>query len=325
MHYRKHNMLIGLSGRKSSGKTTISNLILNKGYEKASFATGLKEYVGTLYNWTVEDLNSQEGKESSLPTPVIWDHDKCMQLSNIIGEKLEFKQTCEFKTRREALQVIGTDILRKHDQDFHLKEFKKRYSSGNFVCDDIRFPNELALLKSMGAVCCFIVRPYFWDYSNHLSETSLRYNDFDHVILNNKSVNDLIIEFNNFYKILTNDKINQNNNPKKEIAFAKTNEESSFWAGVLNKNGHIKNIDENWMIVFSHHKKSLVEKFQFYLQSSCSIDFDGKKYTTYISSPFAIENLKLWDTTPNKVESQIPKIINNDKILVEKYLEGNVA
>ena len=73
-------MLIGLADRKASGKSTVSKIIIDHGFQRASFAAGLKEYVGKLYGWTFEDLNTQEGKESLLLQPAKWDQIKCKEL-----------------------------------------------------------------------------------------------------------------------------------------------------------------------------------------------------------------------------------------------------
>src|SRR5690348_4584322 len=148
-------MLFAIAGRKKSGKTTASKILLNKGFEPASFAAGLKEYVSKLYNWNISDLYSQEGKEGSLNCPVKWDEEAAKRLGDMVHLHLVCKEERIFRTKRDALQYIGTDVLRDADSDFHLKEFKKRYSDGKFVCDDIRFPNELKMLREMNAIYSF--------------------------------------------------------------------------------------------------------------------------------------------------------------------------
>lgn len=181
-------MLVAIAGRKHSGKTTICQILMDKGFKRASFAAGLKEYLGKLYNWSAEDLDTQHGKESLLEKPVLWNLESCLRLSQIIGVNLSFDKEVKFLTRRDALQYIGTEILRRHDPDFHLKEFKKRFSEGKFVCDDVRFSNELELLNGMNAVCCYVVRPYYWCYSNHSSEIDLNYKLFTYYFLNDGSL-----------------------------------------------------------------------------------------------------------------------------------------
>jgi hypothetical protein len=185
-------MLVAIAGRKHSGKTTLCNILLKKGFQRASFAAGLKEYLGKLYNWSPSDLDTQLGKEEILKVPVLWNRENCEKLSRLIDSDLIFDKEMVFETRRDALQYIGTEVLRNHDPDFHLNEFKKRFSNGNYVCDDVRFQNELLLLESMGALCCYIIRPYYWCYSNHSSEIDLSYKSFKYIFMNNKSLKTFI-------------------------------------------------------------------------------------------------------------------------------------
>jgi dephospho-CoA kinase len=99
-------MIIALSGRKNTGKTTLANLLIKKGFVKISFATALKEYVSKLYNWNLEDLYSQKGKESLLTHAVYWNKDVCRKLEEIVGIKLNYIENRKFSNRREALQYI---------------------------------------------------------------------------------------------------------------------------------------------------------------------------------------------------------------------------
>lgn len=181
-------MLITISGRKHSGKSTLSKILIDKGFKKISFADPLKKIVSELYNWPLEDLYNFIKKEESLQIPVEWNEEKCLHLSQIIKENVIFKKPFLFKNRREALQYIGTEVLRQHDKDFHIKKFKELICNNiNYVCDDLRFKNELNCVKEIGGISIFVFRPFYWDYSNHESEISLTYKDFDTVIINSGS------------------------------------------------------------------------------------------------------------------------------------------
>lgn len=191
-------MIVALSGRKSTGKTTLSELLISRGFKQVSFATPLKEYVAELFNWNLSDLYSQSGKEELLETPVVWDLDKCQKLEKIIGIKLNFINEVTFLTRRDALQYIGTDVLRGTDPDFHVNKFAEKFSEGNYVVDDLRFINELNVLKNMKAIIIHIIRPYNWTYSNHDSEISILRKDVEYLVINDTSHHKLIRKFNIF-------------------------------------------------------------------------------------------------------------------------------
>lgn len=202
-------MIISFSGRKSAGKTTLANELQKDGFVKISFASELKRLVSVLYGWEISDLSNTIKKEEILTVPAIWDKDKARQLESIIGasRRLDCAQR-SFKTRREVLQYVGTDILRKYDSEFHVNSIKKQIlPNTNYVLDDVRFLNELNLLRKLGAHCIYVMRPYFFDdYSNHRSEIELNRTHFSHLLLNNRDVKHLVKKFRGFKKLILSPK-----------------------------------------------------------------------------------------------------------------------
>lgn len=184
-------MIICFSGRKNSGKTTLAKLLIERGFEKISFADKLKQLVSKLYNWNLKDLYNSYKKEEKLNNPVVWNKETATKLKQMIDATcdLDFKEMI-FNSRREALQYIGTEILRKYDNNFHVKSIKEKIHPGkNYVLDDVRFLNELQILKTLDAVCVFIIRPYdFKNYSNHASEINIDRQIFDNIIINDGSL-----------------------------------------------------------------------------------------------------------------------------------------
>jgi hypothetical protein len=184
-------MIIAFSGRKHSGKTTLSKIAEHNNFQKISFGDKLKELVVKIYDWPLEWLYDPEKKDEFLNQPVFWNKETAKRMSALIGNNCSLDETTkELTSIRETLQYIGTEILRKYDNDFHLNELVKKIIPGNnYVLDDVRFKNELNLLKSMNAVCIYIMRPYYFDdISNHISEVNLNRHDFEHVLLNTMSL-----------------------------------------------------------------------------------------------------------------------------------------
>ena len=142
----KNKNLIGISGKKRSGKNTVADIIqyltspLNKemtsfgdfkryfkkqrgfelNYEQKSFAYKLKQIVSLLTGVPVEDLEKEEVKNSTLPEE--WWYYKHNITNNIMSIK-EFRNWVnkEFYTNqyilikptyRQVLQQLGTDLLR---------------------------------------------------------------------------------------------------------------------------------------------------------------------------------------------------------------------
>lgn len=195
--------IIGIGGRKGSGKTTIAKELSSLGYQRVSFADFLKECCARLSGLSLESMYDVVQKEEVLDPPFVWTEDSCRALSEIAEIDLVFDGERAFRKRREIFQFIGTDVLRKHDPDIHLRKTKDRILSlEKCFIDDIRFENEKALIEQLGGVCVFLVRPANFDYSNHLSEISLDRRDFTHVLVNDRTERTLTTRFLRFVKSL---------------------------------------------------------------------------------------------------------------------------
>lgn len=148
--------IIAFSARKQGGKTTAVNY-LNKVFNQScveviNFADELKGFVQEYFcpdNWEEE-------------TNVFIDSHKNMVLS------------CG-KTVREILQIVGTDWFRTLDSDYWVKKWKIRVLQSRaeiILCGDVRFPNEIRAIQSLGGKVCRLTRnPYPED--KHASETAL--------------------------------------------------------------------------------------------------------------------------------------------------------
>jgi len=187
--------IISFSGRKESGKTELARVCAEEGYEIRSFATTLKNLVRELVGFNlIAELNEYKDK----PIGKCIDTRELDILEEYTGIDREYiKNTTgritELSTGRDWLQVIGTDCIRSADPDWHVRMTLQTLEEGRkYVFDDTRFPNELKALKEMGAECWFIIRNKTDNISNHASETSLSYKDFDYnVIFNNLPLDEL--------------------------------------------------------------------------------------------------------------------------------------
>lgn len=179
-------IVIGLCGRKSSGKSELSNVCKEYGFVILHFADALKNLVCTLLNCDRNKLE-QIKNTSQLFT---FCNDDIKYLSdileidyNIIYKKINNKQF----TTREILQFLGTDIIREFNPDWHIAQIRNQMydKTLNYCFDDCRFNNEKEFIENeLKGTCYFIIRPSIFDISNHKSETTLKWIDFDEVILN---------------------------------------------------------------------------------------------------------------------------------------------
>lgn len=144
---------VGLCGPQEVGKSTLAkNLVKHHGFLRISMAGTLKDAICAAYGCTRIDCDDPDFKRSS----VVWAWTEAANQSVAaqfgIGAGDLWRVSGQYAGRiydtpREALQQIGTDILRAYQHDIHLTAAKKALSQAttNVVCDDVRFPNELAL------------------------------------------------------------------------------------------------------------------------------------------------------------------------------------
>ena len=220
--------LIGISGKMGSGKDTVGSIIqaltgTGFGDDKAfetfkktglmpistnkspfaikKYADKLKDIVGILIGCTREQLEDPEFKNTPLNSD--WDGSHGIN------------------TPRELLQVLGTDCGRDmiHTNIWTNALFADYKPIGgkmianpepkhlvypSWVITDMRFPNELDYIKAKGGITIRVNTTRAGKVSNHESETALDNHNFDYVIDNSGSYEDLI---NKVHDILMAEKI----------------------------------------------------------------------------------------------------------------------
>lgn len=209
--------IIAFAGRKRSGKTLLAKFLRNEyGAVIITIADYLKHLCCNILNINYETLI--EWKDNGHLLNVLPDEHWFKIISketgipyNIVEQELVTKMIHDI---REMLQVVGTDVIRKYNADWHvtkmiegIESFKKEQI---IVIDDVRFPNERKAIESFGGEVFFIINSFNNDVSNHESEKSLLWRDFDaaHVILNTKIGKD---------EFITNFKLHYENDFKQNI------------------------------------------------------------------------------------------------------------
>lgn len=193
-------MIIGLSGRKRSGKSTVANVLKSKGFEALSFAGPLKEIVAQAFGLDMFLLTDQESKENYQLTIYIQPLHilKMCYIANSCYYPITDAQTAYavnnpptmlIKTPRQLLQVVGTEVFRNCiDKDYWLNAFQAQLKPGvNYVSDDARFSNERALIKKLGGYTIGIDRPGLVQDDPHTSEI-IDLSDCDFILKNKYTV-----------------------------------------------------------------------------------------------------------------------------------------
>lgn len=133
-------MIIGISGLIGSGKGTVADMLVSThGLTKISFADSLKDAVAAVFSWPRELLegDTAESRQWRERVDAWW------------AERLSMPNL----TPRWVLQYWGTEVLRRgFHEDIWIASIqnKLRNATGpGVVIPDMRFPNEIALLKQL--------------------------------------------------------------------------------------------------------------------------------------------------------------------------------
>ena len=181
-------MIIAFGGRIGSGKSELAKICQNKGFEKLYFALPLKKLIADLIHVKLEEINGLKNVEKDYKFNKM-DYLFLSKETHIPYSTVnEEMSKVEFKTVRQLLQFIGTDLIRKYNTNWHVNKIREMIDpSRDYVIDDVRFKNELNLIRELGGDAWFIIRPTIDNVSNHESETSLTWRDFGNKIIINDS------------------------------------------------------------------------------------------------------------------------------------------
>lgn len=201
--------IIGITGSAGSGKDTIGDILVRNlpNWEKVSFAGHLKDVTALLFGFDRKMLAGETPEDREIreqPDPY-W--------SEKMGKDF---------TPRFALQFFGTNLLRNQlHQNIWVDCLEKKIleSDKNIVITDVRFPNEIDMIKSIGGEIWRVERgelplwhrkveswqingtdnlkydiPYYVPEIKNIHESEWRWIGYDrpsHIFHNNQTIEDL--------------------------------------------------------------------------------------------------------------------------------------
>jgi hypothetical protein len=201
-------MIIGICGLIGSGKDTVADYLVNvHEFRRESFAGTLKDAVSAVFGW---DRTLLEGRTKASRE---WRE----QVDPWWAERLNMP----LLTPRWVLQYWGTEVMRRgfHDDIWIASiENKIRNLRDNVVISDCRFPNEISSIRNAGGIIVRTCRgpdPKWFHaaevvnrgptqnlswasnrsvldtFKIHASETAWVGTNFDHVLDNNGTMDEL--------------------------------------------------------------------------------------------------------------------------------------
>lgn len=139
--------VVGITGKKRSGKTTVSNLMRDHltsfhglTVEQANMSDPLHEMLLRINPWIEVTIWEALNAKRTLPNFV-----RYRELTDDYGYE---NAKDLFSAYREALQETGTEGIRYEDPDFWVKAVQRRIARSKadvYIVSAIRFPNELAV------------------------------------------------------------------------------------------------------------------------------------------------------------------------------------
>lgn len=221
-------MLISISGKLGHGKDTLGEMFIELAKQEQvaepfvikKFAGKLKEVAGLILGVNPEVFEDQEFKKECMPEE--WDYwhthvvkkddGMLLYMEGKYATRERAKVEAENKdafarvnnaitgiglermTYRQFLQILGTDALRNHlHENIWVNALFSEYKpEKNWIITDTRFVNELDRVKDLEGLTILVVDPRKPIPSNqHSSETALDNEDFDIVVTNDGSLEDL--------------------------------------------------------------------------------------------------------------------------------------
>ena len=169
-------MIIGIAGKKRSGKDTAAKVFERLGFMYDSFAAPMRRFV--------QDIVGHELRDEDKEVPMDW-------LDGI--------------TPRKMLQTLGTEWGRcMVHSDLWVRSMMRR-APPMCVISDVRFENEAAAIRAAGGAIVHIYRrPMMSD--SHVSEAGVEFRDGDFIVHNKGTLSEFVESVERLSEIILSEK-----------------------------------------------------------------------------------------------------------------------
>jgi hypothetical protein len=172
-------MILGLSGYAQSGKDTAAGFLIERGWKRLAFADALRDSVYHLNPFV------------PMPLPDAPDH--WARVRDIVDWKGWDVAKVEYPEIRRLLQRMGTEVGRDlYGENFWVDRVLAQIRGGqNYVITDVRFPNEVEAVHSVGGLVYRIYREGVGAVNSHVSDSGIDDLEIDGILLNDGDLADL--------------------------------------------------------------------------------------------------------------------------------------
>lgn len=170
------NRLIGLSGFAQVGKDSVANILKEHGFQRIALADPIREAMYLLNPIVVTDSRGRIFRLQEVVDDIGWDDAKT-----------------SIPEVRRLLQVFGTEVGRQLFGEGIWVDLAMRKigPEGKYVITDVRFPNEVLAIGSLGGSLIRVTRPGSAPVNQHISDAGLSGSWFYAEISNDGSLEDL--------------------------------------------------------------------------------------------------------------------------------------
>jgi hypothetical protein len=196
-------IVVGVGGLNGCGKDTAADMLVREGFQRASFASLLKDIVARTFSWDRELLEGRTLESR------VWRE----QVDEAWSQKLNKPGL----TPRTVLQQWGTEVVRNNfHMDFWVVHLENEILSNRYgkrvVITDCRFPNEIQMIKRLNGMFVRIQRGQTPEWLNDVQTWHQQGRQTPKPCMPDGSVSDQLPHESEYSSFGLEDKLLENNN-----------------------------------------------------------------------------------------------------------------